>query len=419
MPPASFIVPALLDVLASSKYGVVTHVVPGEAETYCAQAARSHVATPIVLSNDTDLFLHNLGPKGGFAYLSTIELRPFIAEEALSPRSEACEITKFDVFQPSDIARRLGVDLQKVGFQFSIEPSQTLLQGIEAAKAQKAWQQADFIHFLDQYAEPSIMKRELLTQEPLTNPAHHPQFLDPRISELVCQLETLSNRPIEVYLLPLLEDPSRASAWSVSTSHRAFAYSICALNREGLPGGISECNRKGSNYIMQDISILPAAQLLKHGNELQIQISRCAKVFSDVPNPLKWKIFAILEVYKWHLTASKTPPTAGMMTRALTGAVSNRPQSWIDIHFEAQIQAVLYSLRTIRQVLDYTRTHYPTATVAAIPLQELADCLENLPPLAILMPSTHELARKAAEVDVQSVLQRLAEMLNETAGYAT
>lgn len=414
MPPAPFIVPAVLDALKSTKYGLITHVVHGEAETYCALAVRNSGSISIILTNDSDLFLHQLGPQGGFAYLSTTELRPCTEDLNSSQGSKSCEIIKLDVFHPYDIVKRLGIELHQLGFQFSKEPSQTLPQAIEAAKRHQYGQQIDFDRFRSQYTEISIVETEFLTPESITNRAPYPPFLDPRLSELVLQLEHPNNRPVEVYLLSLIEDPSRASAWSISSSQRAFAYSTCALNHadKGIAGGVSECSRKGGNYIMQTITIPSTTQLADYASNLQQEIDSCHQTFSNLLTPLRWRIFAILEVYRWHLDNGKTPPTVEMIRHALNGT-SNI--SWEGIHFEAQIQAFLYSLRMISQALGYAIDTLQGGVLIQ-QLQEVAATLQSLPPLKLLIPSRHELAEQVADVDVDSVLQRLAEMLNREAG---
>lgn len=112
----------------------------------------------------------------------------------------------------------------------------------------------------------------------------------------------------------------------------------------------------------------------------------------------------------------QNPVTVSIMTWALTGGVSNPPLSWEDIHFEAQIQALLYLLGMIQQALSYTLAN-STGKAPAMELQKLAATLNSMPSLALLIPSCHQLSGQTSGVDVGNVLQRLAGMLNEVAGY--
>ena len=419
LPPAPFLVPAILDALAWSSYGGVTHIVAGEAESFCALASRECRDISIILSDDSDFFLHDLGEHGEYAYFSTLDLRPSISHNGEVPDIEICEALRIDTFQPRQISERLGISLEELGYQFSQNPSLTLPQAINVAKARNNRQQAEFEVFLDQYKQPTIPAKLLPTLNSSTDPDRSPHFLDPRLSELIQQLSNPDDRPIQLYLLPLLEHPSRASAWSVSTDQRTFAYSICTLPHLDAATDISilECNRKGGNYIMQPLPMMSKYQLKRQVRELRSRISKYHQIFHDAvgDSTFQWRIFAIAEVYNWHLNAGKSSPSVEMVECALSGRFQS-PKSWSDIHFEAQIQAVLYALRMIKQALGYM-LDIPMGIGAVNGFSELAGTLRDLPLFAELMPSSYELARQVSRVDVQGVLGKLAEALNEEAGY--
>ena len=90
-------------------------------------------------------------------------------------------------------------------------------------------------------------------------------------------------------------------------------------------------------------------------------------------------------------------------------------RTWEDIHLEAQIQAVLYSLRMIKQILQYITS---SATEEPLPgeLLELAAELGDLPLLAGLMPSPFELREAMGKVDIDDVMEKLAALLQEEVG---
>ena len=85
--------------------------------------------------------------------------------------------------------------------------------------------------------------------------------------------------------------------------------------------------------------------------------------------------------------------------------------TWEDIHLEAQVQAVLYALRMIKQVLQFI------AAAIEIPLPEellkLTTSLQDLPVLSRLIPSPFELREVAEGVDVEGIMGRLAMLLQE------
>ncbi|KAF5661837.1 hypothetical protein FHETE_8243 [Fusarium heterosporum] len=69
--PPSFHVPAIIDALRSSRYAKFVHLVPGEADTYCAQHVSESSGT--VLTSDSDLLVHDLG-KGSVVFLRDVYL---------------------------------------------------------------------------------------------------------------------------------------------------------------------------------------------------------------------------------------------------------------------------------------------------------------------------------------------------------
>ena len=208
IPPATFIVPAILDAICESKYGAVCTVVPGEAEVYCAAAAQENGA--IVLSNDSDLFVHDLGSHGAFVYLSSADLRANDDSEE-DPSKGSCQTIKLSVFRPRDIAERLGLDnLQELAFEYQKKQSKTLPEALQSAKMHQGKNHSGFQNFLRGYIiEPSVSESQQFSPESLARLSSHGKLLDPRISEVICQLESKDPQIIHAYLLCLIEDPAR------------------------------------------------------------------------------------------------------------------------------------------------------------------------------------------------------------------
>ena len=416
MPPAPFVVPAVLDALSSSKYAKFTSVVPGEAEVYCALAARKNGG--IILSNDSDLYVHDLGT-GAFVYLDSVEMPPS-KDRQQNANSEDCKLIELGLNCPRDIAKRLGFsNLRELAYQFTRGYSQTLPEAIKAAKKHQRDDQISFNGFAQEYiTETFISESKHFSPEALAPLSIQSQFIDPRLSELVYQLESKDCHIAEAYLLCLIEDPCRSSAWLVSSGQRTFAYSICALPRKRKPGSedlkIEECNRRGQDFIMQEISLLPEPEIIAYANSSQKRIQTITDTFSEIPSNLIWRIYTLFEVYRWYLNGDRTPPAKELLKSALTGVTHPR-LTWETTHLSAQIQAVLFSLRMIYQALVYI----VSATAEPLPtsLRELATTLEKLPSLAQLIPSPFELASQTANLDIGSVLHRLAMMLQNEADH--
>ena len=207
IPPAAFIVPAILDAINGSKYVAVCTVVPGEAEVYCAAAAKASGA--IVLSNDSDLFLHDLGSHGAFVLLSSADLRANNDSEE-DVRKGSCQTFKLSMFRPRDIAERLGLDnLQGLAFEYKWQ-STTLPEALQSAKEHQGRSRSGFEEFLKGYiTEPSVSENQQFSPESLARLSSHGKLLDPRTSEVICQLESKDPQIVHAYLLCLIEDPAR------------------------------------------------------------------------------------------------------------------------------------------------------------------------------------------------------------------
>ena len=208
IPPAAFIVPAILDAICESKYLAVCTVVPGEAEVYCAAAAKESGA--IVLSNDSDLFVHDLGSHGAFVFLSSADLHANSDSEEDALKG-SCQTFKLSVFRPRDIAERLGLDnLQELAFEYQKKLSATLPEALQSAKMHQGLRHSSFEKFLGGYiTEPSVSESQQFSPESLARLSSHGNLLDPRISEVICQLESKDPQIIHAYLLYLIEDPAR------------------------------------------------------------------------------------------------------------------------------------------------------------------------------------------------------------------
>lgn len=419
IPPATFIVPAILDAICRSKYAAVCTVVPGEAEVYCAAAAKESGA--IILSNDSDLFVHDLGSHGAFVYLSSAELRANNGnDEGLG--GDSCQTIRLSVLRPRDIAERLGIDnLQHLAFEFHKRHSQTLPEALESAKRHQGRGREDFQNFLRAYiTEPSISQSRLFSQEALARISSHGRLLDPRTSEVICQLESTDRQTVHAYLLCLIEDPARSSAWLVSSSHRYFAYSIYKTfgnrNDQTEPSNtaIVELTRRGREFTLQDITLLSHDSVIEFALHLHRQLDEYATQFSELDKPLVWRLYALSQVYHWYLNTSRTPPSREALARAMTGKHNPRP-TWDDIHLSAQIQAVLYSLRMIKQILAYTAS--ATNTSLNQVLRDLAVILDDLPNMAVLIPSSFELVAQISDFEIDNVLDDLAVILQKEAGF--
>ena len=377
-----------------------------------AKAARD--GGGIILTNDSDLFVHDLGSHGAFSLIHQAELRPNKEEE--EGEQIACQTVRLSIFRPKELADRLGlVDLRRLAYVLSrTREVLSLPEAVTRAKEHRDIGSLPFQEFLEEYAtEPSITESQTFSPESLANFISYAPSLDPRVSELMLQLKATSQDTVYMYLPYLIDNPARSSAWLVSTEQRSFAYSIPNHLRNGPHERprtiIAEFHRKGDRILAQQISILSSDRFHTQSSEHLAKLQDFLDTFADYPKHVTWRAYALEEVYRWYLNNSKAPPSRETMTRLMMG-LSKPDSAWEDVHLSAQVQAVLYTLRMTQQILAYTIS--TTKTKPPKPLKKLASILGSLPPIAQLIPSRSELAAQMSSMETETCgLDHLLDLL--------
>lgn len=397
-----FLVPAVIDAIFSSKHAAVSVIIPGEADVYCAKAARD--GGGIVLTNDSDLFVHDLGSHGAFSLIHQAELRP--NNEEGKGGITACQTVRLSIFRPKEIAQRLGlIDLQRLAYVISrTREVLTLAEAIICAKEHRDIGSFPFHEFLEEYAaETSITESQTFSPNSLANYLTHAPPLDPRVSELMLQLTATSQDTVYMYLPCLIDHPSKSSAWLVSTEQRSFAYSIPSQlhdEQQVRPRTIiAECHRRGDRILAQQINLPCLNDIRVQSSEFLAKVQVFVDTFAEYPKHVIWRAYALEDVYRWYLNNNRAPPSRETMTWLMTG-LSKPTSTWEDVHLSAQVQAVLYTLRMTQQILMYTIS--TTKLKPSKPLKKLASILNTLPPIAQLIPSGFELAAQMSTIENQT-----------------
>ena len=400
-------VPAILDALSTSVYAAVTEVVPDEADPYCARAAKENGG--IVLTSDSDMLVYDLGERGAVTFLNGLEL---LQPSYGSAESCLCGKIMASICRPSDLMRRLNVEsFQRVCFEIKEDPSITFPTALKLAKLPVTKPQK-LQHFLEQYNTSSLT--------PVPSPqssAQKKHFLDPQTSDLLLQTAISPDQSLHIYLLTLFDDPSKTSAWSPSDPLRliAFAYaSSTSLDHYHHRDPVLEHSRRGTRIVAENISILSDAESIAYAISLSERIQMLRNAFPDLLVALRWRLFALHEILTWYDYFSKKPPSTDILVRALTGTAS-KLWGWEDVHFEAQVQGILYSLRVFGQVL---RRISPEARFKDhVVFQDLSGILEELPPLAEVLPSRLGLALQVPrDFNGEGVLNALITMFRARSG---
>ena len=386
IPAAPFFVASIIETLLESKYAALTDVVPGEADTFCAAAARKADRGALIFTNDSDLLVHDLGPERGVVFLKQIE---FITDDGKTNHSRTSDTIRARCFWNHNIAQRLGIDnCKRLVFEIKYDPSTTLKAAIKRAKRPLSDASA-LTEFLSEF-DPELLELGPPQQDHHLKPDRQMnRYLDPRVSELVLQVtEKISVELIYIYLPALIEDPDRASAWNNTTEDRAFTYSclqyyIPANVRIRL---INEVFRKGDRIATTQIPLLSKSDTSEYARRLLQRIQDHQKNIREkgmAPYGF-WRSYAVSRV-----TGSE--PSTEAFQSVFRGEGMASFWSWRDVQLTAQIEAVLYSLRILKQLLRYLVVNGASLPKPMIGLDQ---ALATLPPLKIMMATRLEVLQR-------------------------
>ncbi|KAL6718260.1 hypothetical protein ACLMJK_004348 [Lecanora helva] len=399
----------------------MTFIVPGEADGYCAEAAREKNSRTLVLSNDSDLMIHDLGKNGAFGSLHQLKVGNLTEVNENAGAQSHC-VAKTKIIEPCHVAHRFGLEsLLTLAYAIKTIPSQPwfpIKEAVEYAKKTKV-SQTQMNSKLSEYTTlPSTFASRYCNSMLLQNHRTSTHFRDPRLLEFILQSHEATRC---IYLPILYEDPTRKSAYIPSTMIRRFVYT-CTLLLRGNPKNkeVLEYARRGQQILPTTLKALSKSEMIIHASSLAGSFSTIISTFStlNLHMTMLCRLVALKEVYKWHLDNDYPPPTRHAMATALSGKVKGLI-SWDDLHLHAQVEAALYSLRMVKQTLGFllplmTETESQNMDQRMVTALQLVDGrVKDLPDLAELMPSREELAKQVKDVDIDEVLDRLAGLLWE------
>ncbi|KAL2761128.1 hypothetical protein ACRALDRAFT_2024982 [Sodiomyces alcalophilus JCM 7366] len=406
-----FLVPAILERLKDTeRYAPLVHLVPGEADEYCAEHALVHGGT--ILTSDSDLLIHDLG-SGSVVFISDIRPKTKDAKDSRSQELIALR------FHPREIASRLRLSpspeqgLLRFGYELSKDAHKSMSQLLEGCR--KPLSTGDIRHFqaFSQPYKPLSAESRSAARNFLSPAASR---LDPRISELVLQSpgyqRLLSTAPAgyaatqtqgqeaPLIFLPLLLDcPVRTSAWDSSLAVRQLAYSLIHVAYPGWPGSVREYRRiQSAANKGKPLPLLTKTSTLDAAAGLSSVLSHITYAFDDEPD-LLWFTFALHQDMSCSYIQGKDPSTlsairdillppsssSAALSRGTTAPTmtTTGPVNWVVLHLTAQLQAALYSLRILAQTIPLVlQVATPPMEPLTATLVSLQCNLARLPPLA-------------------------------------
>lgn len=348
----AFLAPALKECLMKSPFASKTRVVPGEADDWCALHANNE-PRPIIFTSDTDLVLYNYPPETLIVFLQDADLSAGIK-----------------AYSPVEIRTKLQLkSLLPFAFAIRTIPSDTM--GDLLHRAQNVDLEAeDYVNFSRRYTIDALAPTLPSGKQDLSSRL---QDLDVRISEFVQQaLDSYSVS--HVYLPLLVEDPSQASAWTIGQAIRNLAYSLLAPRNSV----VNEYKRKAQGIAIHEITLYSTSHIQTRAVELHNQVMTLMAWASSkaVGSGLIWPLFALSFV----LADMNTPPLPSLALRVLNGDFDN---TWTFVHLTARLQAALYSIRILAQVIRvWLVTHEKNESGLYGCLFDFQDYMKDLPSIA-------------------------------------
>ncbi|EDU51486.1 XPG-I-2 domain containing protein [Pyrenophora tritici-repentis] len=347
----AFLAPALREALQASNFSDKTHVVPGEADDWCALHAKDN-ARSIIFTSDSDLVLYDY---------CVDTLIVFLHDADISADLKA--------YSPGEIREKLQLS-SLVPFAFVVnEGPQNTAQKLPRLAQDVNLDSAQYMEFSNRYV--AQVAAPVSVSDKSGSPVDLPQ-LDVRTSEFVHQVLEGAQNPL-VYMPLLVEDPDLASAWNSGCDIRKLAYSLLAPSNMV----VLEYRRKAQGIAAQEMPTYQAGDVPAPVAELEQQVSMLAEwaALKEIGPTLFWPLFALSLV----LAEGKSPPTTDLVLRIVNGVFD---ETWAFVHLAARIQAALYSLRMFGQIAKVWLLLNPTpGTKLYDLLSSLDKHMENLPPM--------------------------------------
>ena len=363
LPPSPpFLVPAVIEAIRRSPWRNVVHVVPEEADVACARVARSTGA--VILSDDSDLTLYDIGSDAVIVQLRSLEKQHSLPGDPMVQITASC-------IKPHTVATQLQLpSLMRLAYERHLNGKESLASILQ--KARSPQDDDDAQHFGKFAAEYTICDQNHFCPSL--------QNLDPRIAEFVVQLFKFTTTSPKVFMTMLFEDHSKDSSWNYGQIFRRLAYTLAARSaHEEAMTTITEHLRRGNRITEEGISLLGASELEHTISSVHEALILMDPVSFRGDTSSFWYCTALSVVIRERLTQGKHI-TIRDIHRILGLDRARNGLTWDDIHLDANIQAVLYSLRMLKQLLRFMLDQLSDHALLK-DVRKLATLLDTMPNL--------------------------------------
>lgn len=395
-PPVNpFLVPAVLESLLSSRFRDVTFIVPGEADSFCVH----HAGRPgtLILTNDSDLLIYDINPDDRIVMFKDLVLK----QNSFSALQ----------YNPRNIAEKVGLEsLLPLGFALQQDPYLRTFN--------KLLEKANEEHRLGNLRYEAFSKRYQGVPFHCSNLGGIPSIsaFDPRVAEYVLQILYFAGDDVDsttfelakaelafcdIYLPMLLSDPARFSPWAGSISIRHIGYSLASRVAKISPSTreyLRRSNRVASNELtpLSEENIVTTCKILSSSIRQAHGFFDPSLPFGE-PSGIMWRAAGLLLLLSSLHSESRSLPSKKDATILL--CADHQQFNWELIHFSAQLQGILYSLRVLKQCVifyvDGVGQNIGRTEEVLDGVSSLRQLLDGLPSLKDLFPGFLEEENKA------------------------
>lgn len=373
-PPPPFLVPAVIEGIKRSQWASCVHIVAEEADIACARLAQSTGAA--ILSNDSDMCIYDLGNDGCVLQLHTLE-----RHQGSSAKGDL--LIRASCIRPAVLVQKLKISsLLRLAYERQSDGSASYNVILEAAKSTRSDNQAaDFNAFAAEYDVAPCRSRNVSLDS-----------LDPRVAEFVATISSSGETdPPTVYLPMLYEDPQRDAAWCYGQEIRQVAYSIVATAASSRTQRAVEYFRKGTRVAADRVQVIPSSNLERVIDSIHDLLSETMATMSNCTDPaVLWYLTALRMVIRRRLDDGRNVTRAEIKTLFEPSRSPGQGVIWSSVHLHANVEALLYSLRVLKQLTGLIMTKDSPFRSPSSAVRELAAALEVMPPIAeLFLPIQH------------------------------
>lgn len=251
--------------------------------------------------------------------------------------------------------------------------------------------------------------------------------LDPRISEWIylalpshvlkpittsqeqANVKTMdfAEKILDMYLPFSIDDPIRATSWNLSIPIRQIAYSILGPGKHTT----NEWTRRGQRIGEKKVEHLRVEEVV---DALQIWMNILSSLRAEIDDQvIFWRVLGLYSICSELIEQEKPLPRREMLVKLLKGSTGGK--DWALVHLEAQMEAVMFSWRMLRQCCQVQQT----LRKEGVPTSSLDGAVDGISEIIGSMPSIAELfdTTLLQETAVESAIEQLFGVLGvEEAG---